>query len=72
VTPAVAGGVVVHLTREGIVENDRPAVEQGHYLDRPGRVAVDAGRARVGGRTVASLDGTVTLPEAADDDIVEL
>jgi predicted PhzF superfamily epimerase YddE/YHI9 len=73
VTPAVAGGVAVHLSREGVIDADAPVVEQGHYLDRPGRVSVDTGGdLRLGGRAVATLEGTVAVPPPADDDIVEV
>jgi PhzF family phenazine biosynthesis protein len=49
------------------------AFEQGHFVDRPGRVRV---RARtdpvsVGGRAVTALDGSVVVPDAADDEIIE-
>ncbi|MEF8783065.1 MAG: PhzF family phenazine biosynthesis protein [Haloarculaceae archaeon] len=73
VTPAVAGGIATHLYREGVIEDDEPVVEQGHYLDRPGRVYADvAGGVRVGGRAVASLDGVVAVPPPEVDDIVEI
>jgi trans-2,3-dihydro-3-hydroxyanthranilate isomerase len=47
--------------------------EQGHFLDRPGRVRV---RARsdpvtVGGRAVTALDGSLVVPEFDEDDIIE-
>ncbi|RDI71280.1 PhzF family phenazine biosynthesis protein [Halopelagius longus] len=45
--------------------------EQGHFVDRPGRICVRAGeRIRVGGRGVTALDGTLTVPPSDDDDIV--
>jgi trans-2,3-dihydro-3-hydroxyanthranilate isomerase len=73
VTPAVVAGVATHLYREGVIDDDEPVVEQGHYLDRPGRVHADVdGGVRAGGRAVASLDGTVAVPPPEADDIVEI
>ena len=50
--------------------------EQGHYLDRPGRVRVrvDAGAdggPAVGGSAVTAFEGTVEIPPADDDEILE-
>jgi PhzF family phenazine biosynthesis protein len=47
--------------------------EQGHFVDRPGHVRV---RARsdpvdVGGRAVTALDGSIVVPAAEDDEIIE-
>jgi PhzF family phenazine biosynthesis protein len=52
---------------------DEMAFEQGHFLDRPGRVRV---RARsdpvaVGGRAVTAVDGSIVVPEFDEDDIIE-
>jgi trans-2,3-dihydro-3-hydroxyanthranilate isomerase len=75
-TPAlatVAGGLVAQLFERGIVEDAATSVEQGHFCDRPGRVHVETGgELRVGGHTVTSLDGSVTVPSAEDDDIIEV
>ena len=53
--------------------------EQGHFVDRGGlvRVAVavdDRGRkqVQVGGEAAVALDGTLTVPPVADDEIIEL
>lgn len=70
--PSVAAGIATHLSREGIIEVEKPIVECGHYLDRPGRVHADPGTLRVGGRAIATVDGTVTVPPAGDDEIIEL
>ncbi|WP_302082461.1 PhzF family phenazine biosynthesis protein [Salinibaculum rarum] len=71
--PAVAGGLVSHLFERGSIEDATTGVEQGHFIDRPGRVHVEAGGGlRVGGHTVTSLDGTVTVPPVEDDDIIEV
>jgi len=56
--------------------DDPPAsmrFEQGHFVDRPGlvHVEVDGETVRVGGRAVTSLDGTLAVPPADEDDILE-
>jgi len=56
--------------------DDPPAemrFEQGHFVDRPGlvRVDVDGDDVRVGGRAVAALDGSLVVPPADDDEILE-
>jgi predicted PhzF superfamily epimerase YddE/YHI9 len=71
--PALAGGLVSHLYETGTIETATTAVEQGQFRDRPGLVHVEAGeRLRVGGFAVTTLDGTVTVPPADDDDIIEV
>ncbi|MFT4883797.1 MAG: trans-2,3-dihydro-3-hydroxyanthranilate isomerase [Natronomonas sp.] len=52
---------------------DEMVFEQGHFLDRPGKVRV---RARsdpvaVGGRAVTAFDGSIVVPEFDEDDIIE-
>lgn len=45
--------------------------EQGHYVDRPGRVAVRVGEAvRVGGRATTALDGRLVVPGDGDEEIL--
>lgn len=45
--------------------------EQGHFLDRPGHVRVQArDEIRVGGQTTTAFDGSLTIPEAAEDEIL--
>ncbi|WP_049935381.1 PhzF family phenazine biosynthesis protein [Haloplanus natans] len=56
--------------------DDPPAqmrFEQGHFVDRPGlvRVEVDGDSVRVGGRAVTALDGSLAVPPADSDDILE-
>jgi PhzF family phenazine biosynthesis protein len=47
--------------------------EQGHFVDRPGRVHVRArGEIEVGGRAVTALDGDLVVPESEDDEIIEV
>jgi len=46
--------------------------EQGHFVNRPGRVHVRVGaEIEVGGRAVTALDGTLRVPDDAEDDILE-
>ena len=52
--------------------------EQGHFVDRGGIVRVDVGvddrgrkQVRVGGEAAVALDGTLTVPTAEDDEIIE-
>ena len=46
--------------------------EQGHYLDRPGRVRVQVeSGVRIGGRAVTSLEGQLVVPDSDEDDIIE-
>lgn len=45
--------------------------EQGHFVERPGHVRVRAhDDIQVGGEATSTLDGTVTVPPAPDDDII--
>ncbi|MFC7098476.1 PhzF family phenazine biosynthesis protein [Halobaculum marinum] len=65
-SPAGAGG-----------ETDTPdemVFEQGHYVDRPGTVRVRAtgGAPAVGGDAVTALEGTVRVPDSAEDEIIEV
>ncbi|MFB6087888.1 MAG: PhzF family phenazine biosynthesis protein [Haloarculaceae archaeon] len=72
VTGTASAAAAVHLRRSGAVETDEFVFEQGHVLDRPGRVAVRTdGRPRVGGRATVSLSGTITIPASGDTDILE-
>lgn len=70
-TPAIAGGCLAHLYEAGIIETATTSVEQGHFLDRPGRIHVECDSHRIGGHAQTSLDGTITLPAADEDDIIE-
>jgi predicted PhzF superfamily epimerase YddE/YHI9 len=65
----------VYLSRQGVFDGERSeiAVECGHVLDRPGAVAVrPADPVQVGGRAVTTLDGTVTIPDSEDEEIIEV
>ncbi|AGB15554.1 phenazine biosynthesis protein PhzF family [Halovivax ruber XH-70] len=47
-------------------------MEQGHYVDRPGRVRVRVdGDVRVGGHGIVSMTGELAVPSVAEDDIIE-
>ncbi|WP_415380694.1 PhzF family phenazine biosynthesis protein [Halosimplex sp. TS25] len=79
VTGTASGAVGSYLRYQGALDEADPLVfEQGHFLDRPGRVLVDTREGeegetapRVGGRAVTTLDGDVTIPESDEDDIIE-
>ncbi len=62
-----------HLRRHGAFDHDRDeiGVEEGDFRDRSTRIRVDLADHRVGGRSVTVLDGTVVVPDAVDDDIIE-
>ena len=76
VTGTASGAVGAYLRDVRAFDGELPeemVFEQGHFVDRPGRVRV---RARtdpvsVGGRAVTALDGSVVVPDAADDEIIE-
>jgi PhzF family phenazine biosynthesis protein len=76
VTGTAAGAAGAYLREVGAFDGELPeemVFEQGHFLDRPGRIRV---RARadpvaVGGRATTALDGTIAVPETGDDDIIE-
>ncbi|WP_248516544.1 PhzF family phenazine biosynthesis protein [Salinarchaeum laminariae] len=75
VTGTAAGATGAFLRHVGAFDDDLPdeiVVEQGHYVDRPGRVQVRAGETiRVGGQAALALDGELTVPEIESDDILE-
>ncbi|SFS69518.1 PhzF family phenazine biosynthesis protein [Halostagnicola kamekurae] len=75
VTGTASGAVAAYLDRFSAFDDDLPEelhLEQGHYVDRPGlvRVRLEDG-VRVGGRGVTALDGTITVPDIEEDDILE-
>jgi len=77
VTGAAAGACAASVRHEGALDDtiEQVVVEQGHFLDRPGTVRVDTDGLEVwvGGQAVTTLDGSITVPEAVeDDDIIEL
>jgi len=67
---AVAGYLRHHDAFDVFPEELR--LEQGHYVDRPGLVRVRAREdVTVGGPAVVSLEGTLRVPEADEEEIVE-
>jgi PhzF family phenazine biosynthesis protein len=73
VTGTASGAVGAYLHEFGAIEASEMVFEQGHFLDRPGRVRVRADdEVWVGGRAAVALDGALTIPDIeANDDIVE-
>lgn len=77
VTGTAAGAAAAYLRAFEAFDGALPeemAFEQGHFLDRPGRVRV---RARtdpiaVGGAATTALSGTVSVPDPDDDAIIEI
>jgi phenazine biosynthesis protein PhzF family len=74
-TGTAAGACGAYLREVSAFDGELPeemVVEQGHFVDRPGRIRVRVGAAvRVGGRAVTSLDGRLAVPPDEDDDIIE-
>ncbi|MFB6117055.1 PhzF family phenazine biosynthesis protein [Halosegnis sp.] len=79
VTGTASGACGAYLDRFGAFD-PTPAemrFEQGHFLDRPGLVHVEASRAmtdgeiRVGGTAAVALDGTVRVPADDGEEILE-
>ncbi|MDS0298023.1 PhzF family phenazine biosynthesis protein [Halogeometricum sp. S1BR25-6] len=77
VTGTASGACGAYLRHVDAFDGDLPdemTFEQGHFVDRPGRVRVRVrvgDEVRVGGRAVTALDGSLAVPPAADDDILE-
>lgn len=75
VTGTAAGACGAYLREVSAFDGELPeemVFEQGHFVDRPGRIRVQVGaEVRVGGRAVTSLDGRLTVPPEEDDDIIE-
>ena len=74
-TGTAAGACGAYLREVGAFDDEFPdtvIVEQGHFVDRPGRIRVQVGAGvQVGGRAVTSLDGRLAVPPGDDDDILE-
>ncbi|WP_336136146.1 PhzF family phenazine biosynthesis protein [Natronomonas amylolytica] len=76
VTGTASGAAGAYLREYRAFDGEFPdemVFEQGHFLDRPGRVRV---RARsdpvaVGGRAVTAVDGSIVVPEFDEDNIIE-
>ncbi|WP_231184656.1 PhzF family phenazine biosynthesis protein [Haladaptatus sp. DYF46] len=82
VTGTASGAVTAYLNAHDAFDNedesgrfpDELRLEQGHFVDRPGyvRVQIDDGDVRVGGRATTALDGSLVVPDADEDDIIEV
>jgi trans-2,3-dihydro-3-hydroxyanthranilate isomerase len=79
VTGTASGAAGAYLHHFGAFDDDTPeemVFEQGHFVDRPGRVRVrvgsgDGGAPTVGGTAVETLDGDLSVPDPETDDILE-
>ena len=77
VTGTASGAVGAYLRTVEAFDGELPdemVFEQGHFVDRPGRVRVRAvsDPVSVGGRAVTALDGTVSVPDLGGDEIIEV
>jgi len=72
-TASGACGAYLHAVEAFDEPPTEMCFEQGHFVDRPGlvRVEVDGDDVRVGGRAITALDGSLAVPPADDDDILE-
>jgi PhzF family phenazine biosynthesis protein len=72
VSAAASGACAAFVRQYGALDDtvEQITVEGGHFRERPGVVSVDTDGTEVwvGGRGVTTLDGTVTVPPADDDD----
>jgi PhzF family phenazine biosynthesis protein len=74
VTGTASGAAAAYLDRFGAIDTAAMRFEQGEFIDRGGRVhvEVDGREVRVGGRAVTAMDGTLLVPPADDDEILEV
>lgn len=76
VTGSPAGACAAYVRYQGAFDTtiDQIVVEGGHFLDRPGHVRVDTDglEAWVGGRAVTTMQGSMTVPDDVDDEILEV
>lgn len=73
VTGTASGACGAYLRRFGAFDTlpEEMIFEQGDFLERPGRVYVQARETiRIGGYATIALDGTLAVPAIDDDDIV--
>jgi len=76
VTGTASGAAAAYLRAVDAFDGDKPdelVFEQGHFLDRPGRVRAqaDSSGVRVGGRATVALDGEIRVPDEGSDEILE-
>ena len=75
VTGTASGAAGGYLRHVGAFDGmpDELAFEQGHFVDRPGRVRVRVDETvEVGGRAAVALDGELTVPPLEADEIIEV
>lgn len=73
VTGTASGAVGAYLRTVDAFDSlpEELVFEQGHFVDRPGTVRVQAhDDIRVGGSATTAVDGVVNVPPAPDDDII--
>jgi predicted PhzF superfamily epimerase YddE/YHI9 len=76
VTGTAAGACAAYLHHVGAFDDPTAfedlRFEQGHFVDRPGlvRARFVGGRVAVGGTATVALDGTLSVPDPDEDDIV--
>jgi PhzF family phenazine biosynthesis protein len=75
VTGTASGAAGAYLRDVSAFDGELPdemVFEQGHFVDRSGRVRVRVGETvRVGGGAATALDGTLSVAAADDDEILE-
>jgi len=76
VTGTASGACGAYLDHFAAFDDEFPermTFEQGHFLDRPGYVGVrvDGRTVQVGGDSVVSMDGSLTVPDQEEDEIIE-
>ena len=77
VTGTASGAVAAYLREFEAFDSKFPEemlFEQGHFIDRPGtvRVRARADPISIGGRAVTAVEGTVSVPDFGDDEIIEV
>jgi PhzF family phenazine biosynthesis protein len=76
VTGTAAGACAAYLRRVEAFDDDAASedlrFEQGHFVDRPGhvRTRLSGETVAVGGTAAVALDGTLSVPDADDDEIL--
>lgn len=75
VTGTASGAVAAYLERTSAFDTvpDEVVCEQGHFVDRPGRVRVRTeDSVQVGGQAALALDGEIRVPPEEEDEIIEV
>lgn len=72
VTGTASGAVGAYLREFGAIDEMEMVFEQGHFIDRPGRIRVRIDETvRVGGRAAVALDGSLSVPDIEDEELIE-